>query len=57
MSEKAVSPGKKPLFQDFKAGEFFQKYTMIIALVVVTIVFALWPGKNGLILQPANVRA
>ena len=55
MSEKAVSPGKKPLFQDFKAGEFFQKYTMIIALVVVTIVFALWPGKNGLILQPANV--
>ncbi len=55
MSEKAVSTGKKPLFQDFKAGEFFQKYTMIIALVVVTIVFALWPGKNGLILQPANV--
>ena len=55
MSEKAVSPGKKPLFQDFKAGEFFQKYTMIIALVVVTIVFSLWPGKNGLILQPANV--
>ncbi|MBR0407907.1 MAG: sugar ABC transporter permease [Clostridia bacterium] len=28
---------------------------MIIALVVVTIVFSLWPGKNGLILQPANV--
>ena len=55
MSEKAVNPGKKPLFQDFKAGEFFQKYTMIIALVVVTIVFSLWPGKNGLILQPANV--
>ena len=56
MSEnRAVSPGKKSLFQDFKAGEFFQKYTMIIALVVVTIVFSLWPGKNGLILQPANV--
>lgn len=55
MSEKAVSPGRKPLFQDFKAGEFFQKYTMTIALVVVTIVFTLWPGKQGMILLPSNV--
>ena len=52
MSEKSV---KKSFLQDFKPGEFFRKYTMIIALVVVTIVFALWPGKKGLILQPANV--
>ena len=52
MSEKTV---KKSFLQDFKAGEFFRKYTMIIALVVVTVVFALWPGKKGLILQPANV--
>ena len=51
MSEKA----KKSLFADFKAGEFFQKYTMIIALVVVTVVFALWPGKRGLILLPSNL--
>ena len=28
---------------------------MIIALVVVTVVFALWPGQQGLILQPANL--
>ena len=56
MSEnRVVSPEKKPLLQGFKAGEFFQKYTMILALVVVTVVFALWPGKQGLILQPANV--
>ena len=55
MSEKAVSPGKKSFLQDFKAGEFFQKYTMIIALVVVTVVFALWPGKRGQILQPSMI--
>ena len=55
MSEKAVSQGKKPLMQGFKAGEFFQKYTMIIALVVVTVVFALWPGKRGQILQPSMI--
>ena len=54
MSEKAVSP-KKSVAQGFKAGEFFQKYTMIIALVVVTIVFSLWPGKKGLILLPSNL--
>ena len=50
-----MSEQKKTLTQGFKPGEFFQKYTMIIALVVVTIVFALWPGKQGLILQPANL--
>ena len=47
MSEKA---GRK-----FRAGEFFQKYTMMIALVVVTVVFALWPGKEGKILLPSNL--
>lgn len=36
---------------------FFQKYTMTIALVVVTIVFAMWKGKEGLILLPSNVTA
>ena len=56
MSEnRAVAPEKKSFLKDFKPGEFFQKYTMIIALVVVTIVFAMWPGKQGLILQPANL--
>ena len=50
-----MSEQKKTLTQGFKPGEFFQKYTMIIALVVVTVVFALWPGKQGLILQPANL--
>lgn len=47
MSEKA---GRK-----FRAGEFFQKYTMLIALAVVTVAFALWPGKQGLILLPSNL--
>ena len=50
-----MSEQKKSLTQGFKPGEFFQKYTMIIALVAVTVVFALWPGKRGLILQPANL--
>ena len=50
-----MSEQKKTLTQGFKPGEFFQKYTMIIALVVVTVVFALWPGQQGLILQPANL--
>ena len=53
MSEKvSVKPSAK---QAFNAAEFFQKYTMTIALVVVTIVFALWPGKQGLILLPSNL--
>lgn len=38
-------------------GEFFQKYTMTIALVLVTIVFSMWKGKEGLILLPSNVTA
>ena len=50
-----MSEQKKSLTRGFKPGEFFQKYTMIIALVAVTVVFALWPGKRGLILQPANL--
>ena len=38
-----------------KIGEFFRKYTMVIALVVVTVVFALWDGKQGLILLPSSI--
>ncbi|MBR4442106.1 MAG: sugar ABC transporter permease [Clostridia bacterium] len=41
--------------EKYKVGAFFQKYTMTIALVVVTIVFSLWPGKEGLILLPSNL--
>ena len=48
MSEKRIAaPGRKPAERTFKAGEFFQKYTMMIALVIVTAVFAMWPGKEG----------
>ena len=55
MSEKQAVSSKPSVMQRFNAGEFFQKYTMTIALVVVTIVFALWPGKQGLILLPSNL--
>ncbi len=36
-------------------SEFLQKYTMIIALIIVTIVFYFWPGKRGMILLPSNL--
>ena len=60
MSEKAIqAPELKPVGTEsggkFKAAAFFRKYTMIIALVVVTIVFAVWPGKEGQILLPSSV--
>ena len=41
--------------QKMQLGTFFQKYTMIIALIVVTIVFATWKGKEGMILLPSNL--
>ena len=41
--------------QKYQVGAFFQKYTMTIALVVVTIIFASWSGKEGLILLPSNL--
>ncbi|MBR4500650.1 MAG: sugar ABC transporter permease [Clostridia bacterium] len=41
--------------EKYKVGAFFQKYTMTIALVLVTIVFSNWPGKEGLILLPSNL--
>ncbi len=41
--------------EKYRVGAFFQKYTMTIALVLVTIVFANWPGKEGLILLPSNL--
>jgi len=50
-----MSENKMTMRPKFKAGEFFQKYTMIIALVAVTIVFSLWPGKEQLILLPSNL--
>lgn len=52
VSENVV---KVPKERNYKIGEFFQKYTMIIALVVVTAAFALWPGKEGMILLPSNL--
>ena len=52
-----ASSGRKTLSdeQKFKIGAFLQKYMMIIALIVVTIVFATWKGKEGLILLPSNL--
>ncbi len=60
MSEKTMaSPGLKQRISEFmekyKVGAFFQKYTMTIALVLVTIIFSNWPGKEGLILLPSNL--
>ena len=60
MSENVKkAPGFKDnlteFMQKYKVGAFFQKYTMLIALVVVTIVFASWKGKEGLILLPPNI--
>ena len=59
MGEKinGSSGGKQSVsdfMQKYKVGAFFQKYTMIIALVVVTIVFATWKGKEGMIKQMIN---
>ena len=42
----------------FNAGAFFQKYTMTIALAVVTLIFYFWPfdpSKQRLILLPPNI--
>ncbi len=52
MSENVIKPVKE---RKYNVSEFFQKYTMIIALVVVTAAFAMWPGKEGLILLPSNL--
>ena len=54
-----TSPNGKQTVSEFmqknKVGAFFQKYTMTLALVVVTIVFYFWPGKQGQILQPSMI--
>ena len=60
MSENVKkAPGFKQnmtgFMQKYRVGAFFQKYTMLIALVVVTVVFTCWPGKEGLILLPPNI--
>lgn len=47
--------GFREFMEKHNVGAFFQKYTMTIALVLVTIVFATWPGKEGLILLPSNI--
>ena len=47
----------KDLMQRYKIGEFFQKYTMTIALFIVVLVFYFWSEeKKGLILMPGNIR-
>ena len=51
MSEAAV---KTPEKRKFNASEFFQKYTMIIALAVVTVVFSIL--SEGKLLAPSNIR-
>ena len=60
MSENVKkAPGFKQtvteFMQKYRVGDFFRKYTMLIALVVVTIVFSCWSGKEGLILLPPNI--
>ena len=60
MSEMKIESGKgKRSEGTARSGQgvsaFFRKYTMIIALAVVTVVFANWPGKEGLILLPSNL--
>ncbi|MDO4483807.1 MAG: sugar ABC transporter permease [Clostridia bacterium] len=54
MSERAV---KSPLLKKGAVAGFFRKYTMILALILVTMVFNFWPGAEGKILLPANVTA
>ena len=58
MSENVKkAPGFKQKYNEFmqkyKVGEFFQKYTMVLALVVVTAFFAL--RTSGKTLLPANI--
>lgn len=50
MSEQMKSAPRK-----INVGAFFRKYTMVLALVAVTLVFSLWDGKEGLILTPMNI--
>ena len=54
MSENVKkAPSFKELMQKNKVGEFFQKYTMVIALVLVAAFFAIRTG--GKTLFPANI--
>ncbi len=54
MSENVKkAPSFKELMQKNKVGEFFQKYTMVIALVLVVAFFAIRTG--GKTLFPANI--
>ena len=54
MSENVKkAPSLRELTQKYKVGELFQKYTMVLALVLVTAFFALRTG--GKTLLPANI--
>ena len=54
MSENVKkAPSLRELTQKYKVGEFLQKYTMVLALVLVTAFFALRTG--GKTLLPANI--
>ena len=54
MSENVKkAPSLRELTQKYKVGEFFQKYTMVLALVLVAAFFALRTG--GKTLLPANI--
>ena len=54
MSENVKkAPSLSELTQKYKVGEFFQKYTMVLALVLVAAFFALRTG--GKTLLPANI--
>ncbi len=62
MSERMQTAGKgkhglAEFMEKYRVGAFFQKYTMTIALVIVTIIFSTWKGKEGLILLPSNLTA
>ena len=54
MSENVKkAPSLREVTQKYKVGEFFQKYTMVLALVLVAAFFALRTG--GKTLLPANI--
>ena len=55
MPQESSMQKLKAFMQRHKVGEFFQKYTMMIALVAVVMIFYFWEGKEKLILMPANV--
>ena len=59
IDQLSVGQKRQPrIGESLTAGSFFRKYTMTIALIVVTLLFTFWPfdiTKQGLILLPANL--